>query len=166
MAGKGGYQRPTSPAPVSGPGSLSQRTDGGPAHKQSAKYISGLPYGQGQEMMNIQSSAPMEASTPTPNPAPASAIASTNGQQTIAEPAPIVPLSAPTQNPNEPVTSGVDAGLGPGMASLGLGSQDVEAESNFKASLAAYMPVLMQIAAQPNTSPETRNVIRQLRDSI
>lgn len=158
MAGKGGYQRPTSPAPVSGPGSLSQRTDGGPAHKQAAKYISGLPYGQGQEMMNIQSSAPMEASAPTPTPAPAT--------QTIAEPAPVIPLTAPTQNPNEPVTSGVDAGLGPGMASLGLGSQDVEAENNFKASLAAYMPVLMQIAAQPNTSPETRNVIRQLRDSL
>lgn len=158
MAGKGGYQRPTSPAPVSGPGSLSQRTDGGPAHKQAAKYISGLPYGQGQEMMNIQSSAPMEASAPTPTPAPAT--------QTIAEPAPVIPLTAPTQNPGEPVTSGVDAGLGPGMASLGLGSQDVEAENNFKASLAAYMPVLMQIAAQPNTSPETRSVIRQLRDSL
>ena len=25
---RGGYQQPTNPAPVSGPGSLSQRTDG------------------------------------------------------------------------------------------------------------------------------------------
>lgn len=158
MAGKGGYQRPTSPAPVSGPGALSQRTDGGPAHQQSAKYISGLPYGQGQEMMNIQSSAPMEASAPTPAPSLAT--------QTVAEPAPVIPLLAPDQNPEEPVTSGVDAGLGPGMASLGLGSQDIQAENNFKASLAAYMPVLLQVAALPNTSPETRSVIRQLRDSL
>jgi len=164
MAGKGGYQRPTSPAPVSGPGSLSQRTDGGPAHKQAAKYISGLPYGQGQEMMNTQSSAPMEASTPTPNPVPASQMG--NSANTAAEPMPVVPLNAPDQNPNEPVTSGVDAGPGPGMASLGLGSQDVQADNNFKTSLAAYMPVLMQVAARPNTSPETRNVIRQLRDSL
>jgi len=164
MAGKGGYQRPTSPAPVSGPGSLSQRTDGGPAHKQSAKYISGLPYGQGQEMMNMQNSAPMEASAPTPNPVPMSQMS--NGTNTAAEPAPLVPLSAPTQNPNEPVTSGVDAGPGPGMASLGLDAKDVAADNNFKTSLAAYLPVLMQVAARPNTSPETRSVIRQLRDLL
>ena len=30
MAGKGGYQAPSSPASVSGPGKYSQRTDGGP----------------------------------------------------------------------------------------------------------------------------------------
>lgn len=28
--GRGGYRRPTNPAPASGPGALSQRTDGGP----------------------------------------------------------------------------------------------------------------------------------------
>jgi len=47
MAVQGGYREPSNPAPVSGPGALSQRTDGGPT--QGAKYISGLPYGQGQE---------------------------------------------------------------------------------------------------------------------
>jgi len=161
MAGKGGYQRPTSPAPVSGPGSLSQRTDGGPADKQAARYVSGLPYGQGNEMMATQMAAPMEASS---SPAPASQVA--GGAQTAAAPMPIVPLNAPTQNPSEPVTSGVDAGMGPGSASLGLGSQDVTADNNFKTNLAAYMPVLMQVAARPNTSPETRNVIRQLRDML
>jgi hypothetical protein len=134
MAGKGGYQRPTSPAPVSGPGSLSQRTDGGPAHKQSAKYISGLPYGQGQEMMNTQSSAPMEASTPTPNPAPASAIASagSQSQDQPAEPMPIVPLSAPTQRPDEYVTHGADAGPGPGLESLGLNVPEANAYQHSK----------------------------------
>jgi len=161
MAGKGGYQRPTNPAPVSGPGSLAQRTDGGPADKQPARYISGLPYGQGNEMMATQKAAPMAASS---SPAPAPQVA--GGNMTAAEPMPIVPLGAPTTNPNEPVTSGVDAGMGPGMASLGLGSQDVAADSNFKTSLAAYMPVLMQVAARSNTSPETRNVIRQLRDML
>ena len=164
MAGKGGYQRPTSPAPVSGPGSLSQRTDGGPADTQAAKYITGLPYGQGQEMMAVQGSAPLAASAPSPSPVPASQMG--NGTQTVSEPMPIVPLNAPTQRPGEPVTSGVDAGMGPGMASLGLGSQDVTADNNFRTSLAAYMPVLMQVAARPNTSPETRNVIRQLRDLL
>jgi hypothetical protein len=122
MAGKGGYQRPTSPAPVSGPGSLSQRTDGGPADKQAAKYISGLPYGQGNEMMATQMAAPMEA-TSSPSPVPASQIAQAGQQQQAqlaAEPMPIVPLGAPTQRPSEPVTHGADLGAGPDMSSLGL----------------------------------------------
>jgi hypothetical protein len=120
MAGKGGYQRPTSPAPVSGPGSLSQRTDGGPADKQAARYISGLPYGQGNEMMATQMAAPMEA-TSSPSPASASDIVGQQQQaQPSAEPMPVVPLNAPTQFPDQPVTHGVDAGAGPGMASLGL----------------------------------------------
>ena len=41
--GRGGYRAPSNPAPVSGPGALSQRTDGGAT--QPATYISGLPYG-------------------------------------------------------------------------------------------------------------------------
>lgn len=124
MAGKGGYQRPTSPAPVSGPGSLSQRTDGGPADKQAARYISGLPYGQGNEMMATQMAAPMEA-TSNPSPVPASQIAQAGQQQQAqpaAEPMPVVPLGAPTQRPSEPVTHGADLGAGPDMSSLGLQS--------------------------------------------
>jgi hypothetical protein len=82
------------------------------------------------------------------------------------EPMPIVPLNAPTQRPNEPVTSGANAGPGPDMSSLGLDNQDIQADSNFKAAIASYMPVLMQVASRSNTSPETRNVIRQLRDML
>jgi hypothetical protein len=145
MAGKGGYQRPTSPAPVSGPGSLSQRTDGGPAHKQAAKYISGLPYGQGQEMMDLQGSAPMEASTPTPNPAPASQIAGASQTPTTME-TPVVPLTAPTQYPNEPITHGVDAGEGPGLASLGLQTLAVAQQQSAAASIKS-------LASSANVSP-------------
>ena len=66
MAGKGGYQAPENPAVQSGPGSLSQRTDGGPASKQAARYIAGGDYGDGG-LMDIQGGAPMEAaSTPKP----------------------------------------------------------------------------------------------------
>ena len=60
MAGKGGYQAPTNPAPVSGPGALSQRTDGGPADSQAAQYVSGLPYGEGQAFMAQQQAAPLQ----------------------------------------------------------------------------------------------------------
>lgn len=148
MAGKGGYQAPTNPAPVSGPGAKSQRTDGGPADTQAAQYVSGLPFGEGQAFMAQQQAADMSGSGMMP------------------EPAPIVPLNAPTQRPNEPVTAGADAGAGPGMSALGLGAKDVAADKEFKATIASYMPVLMHVASRSNTSPETRNIIRQLREMI
>jgi len=146
MAGKGGYQRPTSPAPVSGPGSLSQRTDGGPAHSQAAKYISGLPYGQGQEMMNTQSSAPMEASTPTPNPVPASEIASAGAQAPTDNQAPIVPFTAPDMYPDRPVTHGADLGPGPNLSSLGLQSPAITQQQSAAASIKS-------LASSSNASP-------------
>jgi len=38
--------------------------------------------------------------------------------------------------------------------------------SNFNANIDSYGPVLSYIASLQNTSPETRRVIRQLRDSL
>ena len=93
MAQQGGYRKPNNPAPVSGPGSLSQRTDGGPT--QPATYIPGLPYGQGQETYSNQVAAPMAG-----NPIPQMEMPT--------------PLMAPTARPSEPITAGVDIGSGPG----------------------------------------------------
>jgi len=98
VAQQGGYRKPSNPAPVSGPGSLSQRTDGGPT--QPATYIPGLPYGQGQETYNNQVAAPMAG-----NPIPQMEMPT--------------PLSAPTSRPNEPITSGVNRGEGPGTEAMG-----------------------------------------------
>lgn len=97
MAQLGGYRAPSNPATVSGPGALSQRTDGNPA--QPATYISGLPYGQGQETYSNQVAAPMAG-----NPFPA---------------VETTPLFAPTTRPNEPVTSGIDMGEGAGSQAMG-----------------------------------------------
>ena len=97
MAQQGGYRKPENPAPTSGPGALSQRTDGGPA--QGAKYMSGMPYGQ--NTMDQQTSAPMAGkSEPTPMEMPTE-------------------LMAPTTRPSEPITSGVDIGAGPGSEAMG-----------------------------------------------
>ena len=111
---RGGYRKPTNPAPVSGPGSLSQRTDGGPADTQAAKYISGLPYGEGQAMMDIQGSAPMAAAPSIEQSNMPSGLASAAASQ------PLTPFGAPTERPNEPITAGMDFGAGPGSESLNL----------------------------------------------
>jgi len=85
----GGYQQPTNPAPVSGPGALSQRTDGA---GQPAQYMSGLPYGQGQQNMSNQ-----QAATLAGNPFPETELPT---------------LTPVTRRPNEPGTTGLDIGAG------------------------------------------------------
>ena len=100
MMEQGGYRKPNKPAPVSGPGSLSQRTDGGPT--QAATYMSGLPYGQGQQNYDNQVAAPMAG-----NPIPQSSFED------------LTPLLAPTTRKDEVITSGVDIGDGPGSIALG-----------------------------------------------
>jgi hypothetical protein len=52
------------------------------------------------------------------------------------------------------------------MSSLGLGAKDVAANAESRAIMASYVPALLNIASQPGTSPETRNIIRQLREMI
>ena len=53
---RGGYRKPANPAPVSGPGRMAKRTDG-----QPARYVPGLDYGEGQELMTQQQAAPMSS---------------------------------------------------------------------------------------------------------
>lgn len=103
---QGGMRRPQNPAPVSGPGRLSQRTDGGPQQVQAE--MSGMPYGENQEFEAIQASAPMSAAPSAQAPRARQRKASTAGRQSVA------PLFSPTQRPEEPVTSGASFGPGAG----------------------------------------------------
>ena len=93
MAGKGGYQKPNNPAPVSGPGAMSQRTDGGPADPQPMRHIPTDEWGGSAEMNDVQQGAPMAGGV-------------------VREP-PHTRLDAPDDRPDLPVTSG--ANLGPGI---------------------------------------------------
>jgi len=95
---------------VSGPGSASQRTDLN-VSKQPQRYMSGGSYGEGQELMGLQQGAPMSAG-PNLSVNPMDIRRSTV--------APIVPLTAPSQRPNEPLTAGSDFGAGPGSEILNL----------------------------------------------
>ena len=141
---RGGYRKPNNPAPVSGPGSLSKRTDGGPSDptmgKQAARYISGLPYGEGQEMMNIQQSAPLAAAPSIEQSNTPSGLASAAASQ------PIIPLNAPTMYPNQPVTNGADKGMGVDSSALGLINPLLVEQKNTRDYLVAQ-------ASQPNASP-------------
>jgi len=103
MASRGGYRKPANPAPVSGPGELSRRTDGA----QPAMEMTGGTYGENQELMDLQTSAPM-AQVET-NPAAAV-------EETPMGMPPVTPLFAPTARPEEPATAGMP--FGPGEMSM------------------------------------------------
>ena len=91
MMPAGGTQRPSNPAMVSGPGALSQRTDGGPT--QPVVDLPDAGYGEQAEFQAIQSGADMAGMAPMPPP---------------------TPLAAPTAQPNTPITDGMPFGPGAG----------------------------------------------------
>lgn len=147
---QGGYQPPANPAPVSLPGKLSRRTDGGPGNPTQAKAM--LPdaaYGE-QATYQQDQQAPM-AATPGPGQIP--------GQPQPADLSQVVPLNAPSGRPDEPVTAGADAGAGPGASSLGLDADSDPAVANLKASL----PALEIMANMPNSGFAFRQYVRRVR---
>lgn len=106
--GHGGPRTPRQPAPASGPGSLSKRTDGGPA--QVNAQLSNPGYGEQAEFQAIQSGAPMAAAPPVPS----AQQQGMGGGADVLPPAPPLPLTADTERPDEPITYGASFGPGPG----------------------------------------------------
>jgi len=103
---RGGF-RPT--APQNNPANVSATGGAGQSGTQPARYISGMPYGQGQEMMTQQMSAPMAGPNQAEAPSPLGASLPM-----------LTPLTAPTERPDEPLTAGMDFGAGPGSEALNL----------------------------------------------
>ena len=91
----------------SGPGAFSKRTDvGTPEMKMGS-----IAYGEGIETAAIKAGAPL-AKTGDVTPSQAPSVSMPQGE--------ITPLFAPSQRPDEPVTTGVNIGAGPGAEALML----------------------------------------------
>ena len=90
-------------AGVSGPGKFSKRTDGLSFQPQE--------YGQGVEQAAIKAGAPLARSQDVRG-LPASEVRAAAQE-------PVTPLYAPSQRPDEPITSGIAMGAGPGPEVLG-----------------------------------------------
>lgn len=150
MAEHGGHRTPAHPAAASGPGALSQRTDGGPA-TQGQMLASGGAYGDRKAMTEIQGGAPMQGTAPAPG-AP--------GGGPTAEMLPN--LADPTGRPDEPVTAGADAGAGIGSQAAGIFSD----EQQTMEQVAPMMRSLELIANLPGSTPETRAFVRRLKARV
>ena len=105
--GHGGYRRPRNPAPVSGPGKHSRRTDGGPGVtlKQAARYMQGDEYGESKELNDLAGSADL-AAAPSHEDAPHPESAQPRNPE----------LPDPTQRPDEPILTGVGEQYTPQMS--------------------------------------------------
>lgn len=147
---------PQNPAGVSGPGALSKRTDGGPA--QALKDLPDAKYGENSQFQALQQGAslsaspspqgqgqPFDAGSLPPNPAA--------GQ--------VVPLSAPTGRPNEPVTSGAALGAGPGTSALG--GQPAQVASQDMGKISQSLPLFEMMANMNDATPSTRLFVNLLK---
>ena len=110
-------------AGAAGPGKFSKRTD---------MALPSAGYGEGVETQAIQQGAPLAK---TPNITPMS-----RSEQGIApsQLERITPLFAPTQRPEEPITTGIALGEGPGPEVLGMRPQMTEKYSDTLAKLLPY----------------------------
>ena len=135
-------------AGAAGPGKFSKRTDG--LSFQSPEY------GAGVEQAAIKAGAPL-ARTPDVRGARA-------GDVRAAAQEAVTPLYAPTQRPEEPITSGIPIGAGPGPEVLGINTnQDTESD---RTRLISYLPALEAAAADPNSSQAFRNYVRMVRANL
>jgi hypothetical protein len=144
------------------PGALSTRTDGpgSIASKQAQRYISGMPnYGDGQDMINLQAQAPMSATRlggNAPAPSALTAAAQQGAQQQQGGMAQqVTPLSAPTQRPDEPVTTGSPMGAGAGPEAIGIQpggmTQGGQSAKNLVQALAANKDASPELQALATT---------------
>lgn len=143
MAEHGGPRTPSNPAPVSGPGALSRRTDGGPGSTQPQQVMPNAAHGEAQEFEDIQSGADMAGgAVPLPT---------------------AIPLGAPTQRPNEPVTAG--SPVGPGVGPMAAGIEMRSMEQQDADAMKKWLPFLEFMANQPDASPSTRAYVRRIKGS-
>jgi hypothetical protein len=143
--GHGGYRTPSNPAPVSGPGAHSARTDRGPKQHE----ITGGSYGSSQEFQAQQSAAPLAPPAASgANGAPAPDFSS------------LVGLGAPSAMPDVPITDGAAAGAGVGPEAMF--GQQIDPQSEEARAIGRHLSVLIEAADGPDATPGFKRYVRQL----
>lgn len=147
--GHGGPRTPANPAAVSGPGSLSARTDGRPG-TQPIRDLPDADYGEGAEFREIQQGSPLaRVSASGPRPVDMSGVTG---------------LDAPSAQPDVPVTAGAALGAGPGASALGLPTDPVELDRADVRRLAATGALQAMIAKseRDDATPSFRRYVRKV----
>lgn len=149
----GGF-RPT--APQNNPANVSATGGNGQSGQktQAPKYISGLPYGQGQATMAQQQAAPMSGGPSTPSLAN---MLGGGGLNT---------LLSPTDNPSEPITAGASVGPGPGPEVLPKSiTGDIRSQENIQV-IAKYIPALVEATKIPDAPDSYKRFVNSLLEQM
>jgi hypothetical protein len=150
--------RPT--APQNNPMNVNARGGNGQSGDatQAAKYVPGLPYGEGQALMATQGAAPLAAAPSIEQSGMPSGLASAAASQPI-------PLNAPSSRPAEPVTQGADSGPGANTSVLGLPNLQNLMNQDMQ-NLTQYLPFLEVVANSSNSSNTLRNLVRYIKSQV
>jgi hypothetical protein len=118
-----------------GPGKYSTRTDN--------LQMGSIAYGEGVETAAIKSGAPLAKTSDV-------------------RPEPVTELYAPTQRPDEPITSGIDSGTGVGSDALMMN----QIQQNDQDIVAKYLPSLSAMASMQDTPQSFRAFVSFLQGSL
>jgi hypothetical protein len=114
----------------------------------------GMPYGENKKLMDAQAAVPMgtpEMAAPDPMAAPAEpTMVSAMSQQ--AEPTRVVPLSAPSEFPDEDISQGL------------LPRSNQQVDPDITRLKETYLPLFMQEAGNPNAPVMFRDFVKWLNN--
>lgn len=117
---------------------------------------SGLPYGQNKSVNEQRTAAPIKSTTPTPK------AAAPKVERTM----PMVearPLTAPSDFPEEDITTGAPIGSTPGPETLALPQEEVVVNDPDLDLVREYFPIIELWAEQVDTSQGTKDYVNYLR---
>jgi len=154
-----GGMRPT--APQNNPMNVNARGGNGQSGDatQAAKYVPGLPYGEGQALMQAQQSAPLAAAPSIEQSGMPSGLASAAALQ------PVIGFGEKSLNNNQPITAGYDGGPGSGSSALGLMGNKLNEMKDVQ-MIMKYLPNLDVMYRDPNAPDAFKMFFRTLKGKV
>jgi len=151
-----GGNRPTAPQNNYAVSATGGSGNGG---TQGAKAMTGGEYGDNQAMMELQTSAAMNASPTMPS-------SPSQGRPQMAPSSQkLTQLDAPTDRPDEPVTTGIDMGT-PGAGSEVMYANNSTLNVEDRQRMLTALPTLAILAESTSSSNAFRNYVRYLRSVL
>ena len=142
--------------PQYNPANISAAGGAGQSGKQPSRYISGMPYGQGQELMQQQKSAPMSAPK-------MGAVSRGEYSEPMSK---LRTLLDDTTNPSEPQSTGINFGRGSDSSvmpqNLVSDSRPLENQEIVK----KYLPAFANAAKSPNAPDSFKGFVNYLVGKI
>ena len=151
---RGGF-RPTAPQNNY---AVSATGGSGNSRTQGAMAMTGGEYGDNQAMMELQTADAMNASPTMPSgPSQGRPQRAPSGQS-------LTQLDAPTDRPDEPLTTGIDMGDGAGSEVMYANNTTLNTEDRQR--MVQALPTLSILAESPSASNAFRNYVRYLRSVL